>query len=179
MNIPPASIGLSTIEGRNGYFAGWGQRLLGYRPRGTNWTHAFLVLDNNEVAQAEPDGARAFSIQEYFDQLKSGDDVKFVTIDMTDQQRLDVVAAARRYVAQKTGYSWLTYVYLTLLRLHIPSEWLRKRVADSGNMLCSQLVDQCFKDGGVYLFNDGRALQNVMPGSLDEWSFTDPRAHIL
>lgn len=48
--------------------------------------------------------------------------------------------------------------------LHAPM--LRRYVESRGNMMCSQLADQCVLDLGFHLFTDGRLSQQVMPAAL-------------
>jgi len=56
---------------------------------------------------------------------------------------------------------------LTLSRnLTGPPGWLLDYVAGTGHIICSQLVDQCYLDAGVHLFDDGRFVGDVTPGDL-------------
>jgi hypothetical protein len=71
-------------------------------------------------------------------------------------------AAARRYVG--TPYSYADYAALALHDMHVPFPGLKNYIADSGHMICSQLVDQVCQDIGVHLFDDGR-----WPGYVQPW----------
>jgi cell wall-associated NlpC family hydrolase len=55
---------------------------------------------------------------------------------------------------------------LALLRLGVRPKWLTRYVADKGRLICSQLVDEAYRLGGIHLFNDGRPSQDVTPGDL-------------
>lgn len=174
---PPASFGLSTVEGHTGAFIRFGQWFTGRRPNGVHFTHAFLVLDDGEIIEAGPDGAGYGDLEDYLDDLDAGDDVLFVDLGLDEVERERVIMAAETLAGR--GYSFLTYVYLFALRAGLPSEWLRRRVANTQRLICSQLVDEAYRLAGIHLFNDGREPQNVTPGDLARWALTDPRAAIV
>jgi hypothetical protein len=65
------------------------------------------------------------------------------------------------------GYSALGYAEVGVYNLlPFPLPGLRDAIADSGDMFCSQLVDQAEQDGGCHLFHDGRTCGDVMPADL-------------
>ena len=151
----PGDFGLAQISGVLGFAIKVGQLLNGDTSR---YTHAFIVLDRYTVMEAQPGGARVASINLYKNAAV------FSGIPLSDEQRERVVAIARSL--EFTPYGFWDYLALALTRLRIPSGWLRRRVADSGHMICSQLVDQVYTRAGIKLFTDGRLSQDVTPGDL-------------
>lgn len=153
----PGDFGLVSIRG----IAGLGVRI-GQGLNGDGWGsyhHAFVVLDHGEILEAEPGGARIVPLSNY-----DGTNAVYSSWDLTDTQRAAVVREARPLVG--TPYSWLDYLSLALHRLHIPAPHLRRYIADSGHMICSQLIDTCYLRAGLHMFDDGRWSQDVTPGDL-------------
>jgi hypothetical protein len=152
----PGDIGLTSISGP----VGWGIRL-GQWLNGDGfgeYEHAFVVVDGGELVEAQPRGARVRPLSVFPRAV-------FVCPDgLTEAQREAVCTAARGYLG--TPYSFADYAAIAAHRLHLPLPGLRRFVASSRHMLCSQLADQCFQDAGVQLFNDGRWPGFVTPGSL-------------
>ncbi|WTU05181.1 hypothetical protein OHV05_16070 [Kitasatospora sp. NBC_00070] len=127
-----------------------------------DWEHAFVHVGNGELVEAQPGGAELRPLSVY-----DGRPIRWSSgrIPLTDDQRRAVVAAARRYIG--TPYSAADYFALAAHRFHLPVGLLiGKYVADSGHMICSQLVDQCYWDAGVHLFADGRWPGYVTPADL-------------
>lgn len=169
-SLPPGTIGLSTIDGKLGGLVRLGQRFLGADPGNAKWTHTFLVGDGDEVFQAMPAGAERATLGEYLEDIRDGDEVMFVwSAGMSADQGHRAVVAAQALVARHVGYSFLTYVYLFASRLRAwPfAGWLRRRVADTGDMICSQFVDYCLRRAGVDAFPD-RGSQDVTPADFAE-----------
>ena len=127
------------------------------------YEHAAIYCGANTVIEAQSGGVKRASYDRYqrLDTLWSTG-----TIDLTDKQRDDIVFAAVDYLG--TPYSWPDYWALAAKRLHLGPlvPGLKDYVASTKHMICSQLVDQCYEDAGVHLFNDGRWPGYVTPGSL-------------
>ncbi len=85
-------------------------------------------------------------------------------IALTPQQRAEIVRVALIYVG--TPYSFVDYLALAAHRLHIYVPGIKRYVASSKHMICSQLIDQCYLDAGVHLFKDDRWPGYVTPGDL-------------
>lgn len=85
-------------------------------------------------------------------------------IDISDAERQAVVRTA--LACRGIGYSAADYFALAAHRLHIPAPGLQDYIADSGHMICSQLVDYCYTCAGVRLFHDGRWAGYVTPADL-------------
>lgn len=83
---------------------------------------------------------------------------------LTDESSDAVVAAAIRYLG--TPYSWVDYGALTAHRLHLPVPGLQGFIESSHSMICSQLVDRCYMNAGIQLFNDNRWCGYVTPEGL-------------
>jgi hypothetical protein len=191
----PGAFGLSRIGGRLGAYVAAAQAFTG---DGSRFTHAFLVVDGGWTVQAEPGGARLAPLA---DRLRDPD-VRFCDCpvrnavaeyrslhpdaDMESFERnlrayivttargLTTVRRRNRLGRERTGvpYSFADYLYLGLEHWGVRSDWLRRRIASSGHMICSQLVDSVYSDARVHLFDDGRWPQDVTPGDLDLYRVT-------
>jgi hypothetical protein len=157
MTDNPGSFGLTRIGGIAGLFVWLGQRLSG---DGSKWTHVFFVLDNDQVIEGQPGGARLEPLGKYANQVNCDP-----LAGPEPELRERLVQTAR--ALEGTPYNWLNYPALGLLALGIKWEWLRRfvRRPESG-MICSQLVDYIYMVNGVHLFNDGREPMDVTPGDL-------------
>ncbi len=170
-DIPQAGeVGLTWIQGWTGFWVSLGQWLAGdggpwpwmrhdkKLPRGFP-THAFQVLEDGVIIEAQPGGARVGHVSQYKDRP-----VLYTHMPLTAEQRARVSAIALQY--EGTPYSFLDYLYLALWRLGVRPEKLRDKVRDSGHMICSQLVDKVQEEIGNNLFTDQRLNQDVTPGDL-------------
>jgi hypothetical protein len=154
----PGDIGLTQISGTAGRLIRLGQWLNGNGF--ADYQHAFLVLPDDRLLEAEPGGARIRPLSSYDDRS-----VLYVCPpEYPPAMRKDVCAAAERYVG--VPYSFLDYAAIAVHRIHLPVPGLRRYVAATGHMICSQLVDRCYQDAGVHLFDDGRWSGYVTPGAL-------------
>lgn len=153
----PGDFGLVSISGIVGLGVRIGQWLLGDGSHA--YHHAFLVLDNEEILEAEPGGARIRPLSQY-----DGTNAIYSTWTLTAVQRAEIVAAARPL--EGTPYSWLDYLALALDRFHIRPAGLRRYVADPSHLICSQLCDLAYLRAGLHMFADGRDPADVTPGDL-------------
>ncbi|MEV0372938.1 hypothetical protein AB0I10_24460 [Streptomyces sp. NPDC050636] len=156
----PGDIGLTQISGITGRLIRLGQWLNG--DGFADYQHAFLVLPDDRLLEAVPGGARVRPLAQY-----TGANVLYVCPErLTEQQRTAICDAATRYVG--VPYSFLDYLAIAAHRFHIPLPGLRRYIASTRHMICSQLVDQCYLDAGVHLFADGRWPGYVTPMALYE-----------
>jgi uncharacterized protein YycO len=171
----PGSFFLRKIHGPQGrLIAGLQAFTLG----GSQWTHAGLILDNDELVQGEPHGAKLYplsTLEHEEDLLVSDAPIQtWLSVRPTTKAtpalegsiRWAVVAEGRKLVG--TPYSYLDYVALSAAEFKWPlAGWLRKRVNSSGHMICSALVDHAYQQAGIQLFDDGRFPGDVSPMALD------------
>ncbi|MCC9311671.1 hypothetical protein LN042_32180 [Kitasatospora sp. RB6PN24] len=127
-----------------------------------DYEHAFILVGDDMVVEAQPGGARQTPLATYQDRpirWSSG------RVPLTNDQRAAIVSAAHRYLG--VPYSFLDYLALATHRFRLPGNGLLKGfVADTRHQICSQLVDQCYRDAGVNLFSDGRWTGYVTPADL-------------
>lgn len=150
---------LAPISGFAGKGIEWGQELNGdgFDPV----QHAAMYLGGGWIVEAEPGGARKAPVAEY----PMGSLVWSTgLIDLSISQRIQLVAHAVDYIG--TPYSALDYFSLAAHRLHLRPPGLKRYIGSTKHMICSQLVDQCYQDAGIQLFDDGRWPGDVTPGAL-------------
>jgi uncharacterized protein YycO len=156
----PGDFGVVPIRGGVGRLIRFGQWLNG--DGYANYEHAFILVGDDMVIEAQPGGSRQAPLSLYRDRpilWSSGH------ISLTDQQRAAIVAAAHGRLG--VPYSFLDYAALASHRFRLPgSRLLKGFVADTRHQICSQLVDQCYRDAGVTLFSDGRWPGYVTPADL-------------
>ena len=121
------------------------------------WDHAFVCVAPGKILQAEPGGSR-------IDNLGTYGHIQWHASRLTGKQ----YTAIPQLAASMTGipYSALDYFALAAHHLHIPAPHLQAYIADTGHMICSQLVDEFMLRLGVHLFADGRWPGYVMPADL-------------
>lgn len=152
----PGDYGLSIIGGPLGKAIKIAQAITGDWSR---YTHAFIVLDDGTIMQAMPSGAEIVPLAPLLEK-----DVVFSRWDLTDEERAAIVENAR--ALEGTPYGFLDYVALALAHFGIRPERLMKFVRTDSHMICSQLVDYCYRKAGVQLFDDDRLPCDVTPGDL-------------
>lgn len=153
--IKPGDIGLTRIGGILGFFVSLGQHLAGDSSR---YTHTYIVLDDETIIAAQPGGARIDPLSDYANKAI------YLQRDLTDEQRATIVGEAR--ALEGLPYSFLDYLAIALARFGIKPKWLKKYIANTGHMICSQMCDEVYRRAGINLFNDGRLPQEVTPGDL-------------
>lgn len=160
-------IGLVRIEGYVGQLIRFGQWLNadGFK----NYSHAFVYVGDGKIIEAMPGGALLSPLSRY-------DDQTVLWLRCPDQCGAAVAEAARSFGPQRdesghlikrgVPYSWTDYGALALHRFHIPTPHLKKFIARSKSMICSQLADRAARLGGWKIFDDGRDPGDVTPADL-------------
>jgi hypothetical protein len=174
-SIPvPGSFGLAVISGKTGYWVRKGQNIV--EGRKTHYTHAFLVLDNNEVIEAEPGGAILTPLSKYMD----GGDVLFCDKPVKNAvgNQLYPYDGGEKEIRERVidfgrslkgiPYNYMDYLAIGLEHFNIDLRVVRNRVRRPDRLICSQLVDFVYQMAGIHLFDDGRVSQDVTPADL-EW----------
>jgi hypothetical protein len=188
-DFKPGAFGLSVISGPVGRAVWAGQKFLAGDE--SRFTHAWLILDNEELLEAEPGGARIVSVKEYFDRsdeivicdkpvqdrlravrLRAGD-YGLSDDALTDPVafygwvetglRADIVTIGRSF--EHAPYGYLQYPYIGLAAHGVRSKLL-KRLIGNRRTICSQLIDRVLMHAGHELFADGRWEGEVTPGDL-------------
>lgn len=140
---------------------GWQAALIRFGTRSA-YNHAGIFLGKGwdaQVVEAQPHGSR---ISHAPDPARSV--VSTGRLALTSDDRDHIRAAAVELVG--VPYSWADIVSVGLLQYGIKPRWLRRRVAASHNLICSQLVDQAYLMAGIHLFDDGRVPSDCTPGDL-------------
>ena len=131
------------------------------------YSHAAILIDdgndeNAQIIEAEPGGARIGHAGEYG---KPGIGWIKSSWNLDDNTRDRIVLEQKLLL--NTPYSALDYGSLALLHFHIRPEFVVNYVANSGHMICSQMVDEVYKRAGLQMFSDGRFPGDVTPEDLE------------
>jgi cell wall-associated NlpC family hydrolase len=129
----------------------------------------------HSVVEAQPGGARYAPVEQYLDEntfwdwsylqdLGQGDDIAFAAEKMVGVPYgyLDIIAIA---IAQPR-FERMFGDAIDSLHPWEKQPWWVKRLCRKDRLICSQLVDEAYRLGGIHLFNDGRLPQLVSPGDL-------------
>jgi uncharacterized protein YycO len=125
-----------------------------------DYDHAEIFVGDGMTMGAYPGGARLVPLPA--DQSGFLWSTGYVTF--SDAERTAIVSYARQ--CEGIPYSALDYFALAAHRLHIPAPQLKEYISSTKHMICSQLVDYCYMEAGVHLFNDGRWPGYVTPADL-------------
>jgi cell wall-associated NlpC family hydrolase len=153
----PGDFALTKIRGLAGAFVHAGQALVGDT---APVHHAFVYVGGGQIVQAMPGGAELIRLEDASPVVQWSTGI----IDLTARRRALIMCAARELVG--TPYSFLDYGSIALAHFRIRPRWVRDFVADTGHMICSQLVDEVYRRAGIHLFDDGRLPGDVTPGDL-------------
>lgn len=183
LDLQPGDILLLQIKGVVGWLVWLMQAINGDLSR---WTHVGIVLDNEELFEAQPGGAvitplakyatRPAAVVRYYQRpvmIGAVDGGAARQIGHEMRALADVLNANFRYaIVQRArsmkdlGYNWTTYFYLAAFRLGIRPNWLKVRVQNDERVICSQAADLIYDDCGIHLFADKRMPYDVTPGDL-------------
>jgi uncharacterized protein YycO len=156
VTIPqPGDFGLVSIPGGVGFLIRLGQWLNGNGFK--NYEHAFVYLDENTILEAMPGGAIVSEAAKYAS-------VRVSMVPLTASERQEIVSHA--WTLKGVPYSFLDYFAIAAHRFRLPLPGLRKYIANSGHLICSQLVDNCYQAAKVELFKDNRWGGYVTPAEL-------------
>lgn len=122
----------------------------------SRYCHAFIVesVDPDgtvHAIEAWPGGARRDTY------LADDPKILWSQIQLTDDQRTKIVDTAVSLLG--TPYSYLDYLAIAAHHLHLPGAGLlENKVADTHHVMCSYLVDLCYRSATVEL------LPSELPG---------------
>lgn len=169
------------IEGWTGRWVGAVQAFV---RGGSNFTHAGIVLDREQIIEAEPGGAKikpAQSLYEHADPVMVSDapmqrwlEVQIFPMVLgadyeAEMRKRAEICGKARYL-DGIGYSFLDYVALAMAEAKVPGwQLVRDRVESSQRLICSALVDRAYSWAGVHLFDDGRLPGDVTPWDLEQY----------
>ena len=189
-DYPIGAFFLTRISGRTGWWVGLAQALAGIPSR---WTHGGIIGSEGRTYEAGPGGVYIGSQADLkgkphlvCDALVTGlmgeADLldRFIAAKVENEIRCLAADAAHAHLG--TPYSFLDYLALALLHLEAwvtgkptghTSWWLtnriRRRVQNSGHLICSAFIDHWASHMDVELFDDDRLPGDVTPADLDAW----------
>jgi len=123
--------------------------------------HAMVLVAPGRVVEADPGGASEVDLAGY-----NGMPQWWSHLPLTSGQRESIAAHARSHIG--APYSWVDDACIAAADLfgwHVPL-WVRWQLARPDRLMCSQLVDESYREAGVHLFQDGRMPGDVAPGDL-------------
>lgn len=153
----PGDFALTKISGITGTAIAAGQWLIG---DAAPVQHAMIYTGMGMVVQAMPGGAELIPLAD------AAEPVVWSTgrVPVTWSQRARMVRESHALVG--TPYSFLDYASIAMATYRIRPAWVADFIADTGHLICSQLVDEVYLRAGVHLFDDGRLPGDVTPGDL-------------
>ncbi len=160
----PGDFALTKIGGVTGKFVAAGQALIG---DAAPVQHAFIYVGDGLIVQAMPGGAEMIPLAEASEPVLWSTGIIPLTWDQRKRMMHDAMALVG------TPYSFLDYASIGLAYYRIRPAWVREFVADTGHMICSQLVDEVHFRADSHLFDDGRIPGDVTPGDL--WKLLRPK----
>lgn len=89
-----------------------------------------------------------------------------VSEDLATRGRIVYEAGKLADRRPRIRYGYLDLLALGLMQYGIRPRLVRRVVARSDRMICSQAADEACRRAGVHLFDDGREPQDVTPGDL-------------
>lgn len=171
----------------NGWTGRWVSAAQAFIRGGSNYTHAGVILDNGELIEAEPGGAKIKNVSTLYDFEKSFgpilvsdapmqrwlDSRLFPPVlgarEMAEWAKRSEIVVKARY-AKCVQYSVLDYLAIAMAEFKLPGwEMVRDRVEDSQHMICSALVDRVYCWADVILFDDNRLAGDVTPWDLEQY----------
>jgi hypothetical protein len=155
----PGDFAAARIHGAIGWDIEQAERLAGLGKG--EWQHALTYIGGGMCLQAEPGGAQIVERP-----VQPGDiwSTGLAPFALTPARRARVQPLANSPAFRGVPYSALDYLAIFDHRCHIPFPGLKGYIADSGHMICSQMVDQFALMLGLHLFSDGR-----WPGYVTPW----------
>lgn len=125
----------------------------------SEYSHAFIVTDGllGDIIEAQAGGIQSANLSKY-----PADRLIFSHFKLSTRERKLIVNTALGLVGTPYGFS----DYVALALHHWGFDWMDKRVKTNKRMICSQMVDYCYQQAGVHLFNDNRLPGYVPPGDL-------------
>lgn len=176
----PGSFFMRRIDGWTGR---WVSAVQAFVRGGSNFTHAGLILDNDQIIEAEPGGANIKSIETLYrhEPVMVSDAPMQRWLDSTvfpmvlgakeeaEWNKRNELVTKARYL-DGIGYSFLDYFALAFAEWKLPGWTLvRDRVESSQRLICSALVDRAYSWSEVHLFDDGRLPGDVTPWDLENY----------
>lgn len=125
--------------------------------------HAAIYVGEGKIVEAMPGGALLSDLSKYSQVTTYWSTGLW---PLTDEQRARICDIAEGFVG--TPYSAADYFAIAAHRFHVPVPGLKRYIANSKHMICSQLVDTSWSLGGVEMFGDHRWPGYVTPGALYE-----------
>jgi len=122
-------------------FFGWLIRLGTF----SRWNHAVIYIGNGEVVSADPSGVK-------IDPATNWDNIAWNQHEeLDDNQRMMIVNAAREAVGQPYSFITILDIAFRILGLKILSEKILDRLARNTGYICSELVAECYRKGGLVI----------------------------
>lgn len=131
--------------------------------RSPHAAHAFIATGvDDEIIEAEPDGARRGHASEYADVIW----LENLAAPLSVAQRAGAVAWAVAHLG--TPYSWVDDAEIGFVSLfHWAPRWMRRRLASIAQLMCSQLCAAAYLYGADDdLFGAALPPGGVSPGAL-------------
>lgn len=153
---PPGTIGMTYSYGFTAFRAALGQALIN---ESSAYSHAFIVLNDEEIIEPWPSGARLSSLDDYEDEY-----VAFAFLPDLSQQQCSAVAAAALSL-DGIGYGLLDHLALAAHRYGWRVPHVIRRMANTRKLLPAHFIAETYRRAGLDLM-PGFALGDIALGDL-------------
>ena len=122
-------------------FFGWLIRLGTF----SRWNHAIVYIGNGMAVSADPSGVKK-------DPITNWDNIAWNQHEeLDDNQRMQIVNAALETVGSHYGFITIADIAFRILGLKIFSKAILDRLARHNGYICSELVAECYRKGGLVI----------------------------
>jgi len=118
-----------------------------HNPDFAGYTHTFVAINETELVEAWPGGARKAPISEYSNILWS-------RFNLTQTQRDSIVQFNEDHLGDQYAWEDIPLIGLALLTKKATPAWLERIIANPHRVICSELVDASYQAAGIHLFHN-------------------------
>ena len=126
----------------------------------SRWNHCFIYIGNDLIVEANPKGVEVSRVNKYPEIAWNQHEVLSYT------ERETISSHARWLVGEPYSFFTIAGMVLRILGFKFLSNRLLAAIAKRDGYICSELVAECYRTGGLVVVNEKDYLVN--PGDLAE-----------
>lgn len=116
-------------------------------PTLAKYTHSVIAIDDRNIVEAMPGGARINSATEY-------DNILWSAYDHTPDQADTIASFALEQVGKPYAWEDIPLIAVALTTGEHTPDWLEAKLSSDQRWICSELVDAAYQHAGVHLFKN-------------------------